>query len=108
MRGRLQGKRALIFGGGTGIGYACAVAMIAEGASVFLSQRRRHVLEQAIDRLSRVGGEAGFEAGDATSEEDVIRVTARAAEYLRGLDILLISTGTSGITPILGTTLQAF
>ena len=37
---RLAGKRALIYGVGTGLGFACAGAMLVGGASVFITGRR--------------------------------------------------------------------
>ena len=40
MTGSLVGKRALIYGGATGIGFGCAEALAREGAQVFLSGRR--------------------------------------------------------------------
>ena len=67
---RLQGKRALIYGGGTGIGLACAEALANEGAAVFLSGRRAEVLEAAAVRIAR-HRRAGWAAGDATSAADV-------------------------------------
>ncbi|HEX6120303.1 MAG TPA: SDR family NAD(P)-dependent oxidoreductase, partial [Dongiaceae bacterium] len=48
MGNRLAGKKALIYGGGTGIGLACADAMVREGASVFISSRREQVLRDAV------------------------------------------------------------
>jgi NAD(P)-dependent dehydrogenase (short-subunit alcohol dehydrogenase family) len=48
---RLRGKRALVYGGGTGIGFACAGAMVREGAAVVVSSRRSAVLEGAVERL---------------------------------------------------------
>ena len=43
----LDGKRALIYGGGTGLGFACAEAMLAAGASVFITGRRMEKLAAA-------------------------------------------------------------
>jgi NAD(P)-dependent dehydrogenase (short-subunit alcohol dehydrogenase family) len=97
--GRLQGKRALIYGGGTGIGFACAEAMRHQGASIFLSGRRAGVLLDAAARLSS----AGHLAGDATSAEDVQRVTAAAEKYLGGIDTLVVSAGAGGRTAIFDT-----
>ncbi len=105
--GRLHGKRALVYGGGSGLGYAAAAAMVAEGAFVFLSGRRREPLARAAETLS-AKGKAGFEAGDATLEPDVRRVTEAAAKFLGGLDTMVISAGTSGITPILTASLEEF
>ena len=65
MGNRLAGKRALIYGGGTGIGLACAEAMAREGAAVFLSGRREQVLREAAERLKALG-KTGFAPGDAT------------------------------------------
>ncbi len=107
MSGRLQGKRALVYGGGTGLGFACAAAMASEGTAVFLSGRRRGTLAAAIDRLPH-GVKAGYESGDATLEPDVQRVTEAAVAFLGGLDTLVISCGTSGITPILSASLSEF
>jgi len=102
MADRLHDKRVLIYGGGTGIGLGCAEAMIREGASVFLSGRRAGILEKAIARLSSLG-RVGAEAGDATSVEDVQRVTAMAAVFLGGIDTIVVSAGAGGVTPILST-----
>jgi NAD(P)-dependent dehydrogenase (short-subunit alcohol dehydrogenase family) len=99
---RLRGKRVLIYGGGTGIGLGCAVAMMQEGASMFLSGRRASVLEKASARVSDLG-RVGAQAGDATSVEDVQRVTASAAAFLGGIDTIVISAGAGGVTPILST-----
>src|SRR5262245_25697174 len=90
--GRLQGKRALIYGGGSGLGFACAAAMVAEGAAVFLSGRRAERLAQAAEKLS-ANGKAAFEPGDATLEADVQRVTKAAVAFLGGLDTMVISAG---------------
>jgi NAD(P)-dependent dehydrogenase (short-subunit alcohol dehydrogenase family) len=100
MTEKLKGKRALIYGGGTGLGLACARAVLASGASVFLTGRRLGTLEQA---RSRLGHEArvGLAAGDFTRERDVASVTEAAVDFLGGLDTLIVSSGTSAIGSIL-------
>jgi NAD(P)-dependent dehydrogenase (short-subunit alcohol dehydrogenase family) len=92
MTDRLKGKRALVYGGGTGIGLACAEAFVREGAAVFISSRRAARLEDAVAKLSRIG-KAGYEAGDATIPDDVARVTAAAVAFMGGLDTLVVSAG---------------
>jgi NAD(P)-dependent dehydrogenase (short-subunit alcohol dehydrogenase family) len=98
MTGRLVGKRALVYGGGTGIGFACAQAMVREGATIFISSRREEVLRKAVAQLSP-NGCAGYCAGDATIAADVERVTAAAASFLGGIDTIVISSGAGGRTP---------
>jgi NAD(P)-dependent dehydrogenase (short-subunit alcohol dehydrogenase family) len=102
MSERLRGKRALVYGGGTGIGFACAEAIVREGAAVFISGRRETVLRAATDTLGRYG-KAGHDAGDATSAEDVQRVTSSAVRFLGGLDTIVVSAGAGGRTPIFDT-----
>lgn len=99
MPSRLDGKRALVYGGGQGIGLACAEALAGEGARLFLSSRRADVLREAAKRIEG----AGFAAGDATSAEDVQRVTRAAETHLGGVDTIVVSAGAAGRTPIFDT-----
>lgn len=96
----LAGKRALVYGGGTGIGAACAQAFLENGASVFISGRRREKLEEAKRRLSAVG-KVGLQEGDVADEADVDRVNCAALDFLGGIDTLVVSAGRSHIGSIL-------
>jgi NAD(P)-dependent dehydrogenase (short-subunit alcohol dehydrogenase family) len=107
MSNALAGKRALIYGGGTGLGFACAQAMIENGASVFITGRRREKLEQASAALA-VGGRLGFIEGDFTSEDDAARITRAAVDFLGGIDSLVVSSGRSVIGSVLTCTLADF
>jgi NAD(P)-dependent dehydrogenase (short-subunit alcohol dehydrogenase family) len=104
---RLAGKKALIYGGGTGIGLACADAMAREGASVFISSRREQVLRDAVQGL-KAHGRASYAAGDATIAADVQRVTGEAARFMGGIDTILVSAGAGGRTPIFDTPVEEF
>jgi NAD(P)-dependent dehydrogenase (short-subunit alcohol dehydrogenase family) len=108
MAGRLANKRALVYGGGTGIGFACAQAMAEEGAAVFLSGRRQGVLRDSVAKLTAQGFKAGQAAGDATKVEDVQRVTADAVRFLGGLDTLVVSAGAGGRTSVFDTEPEEF
>jgi NAD(P)-dependent dehydrogenase (short-subunit alcohol dehydrogenase family) len=104
---RLAGKKALIYGGGTGIGLACADAMAREGAAVFISSRREQVLRDAVQGL-KAHGRASYAAGDATIAADVQRVTGEAARFMGGIDTILVSAGAGGRTPIFDTPVEEF
>jgi NAD(P)-dependent dehydrogenase (short-subunit alcohol dehydrogenase family) len=97
MAGRLDGKRALIYGGGTGLGLACAQAMIEAGGRAFITGRREEKLEAARHRLR--GDHVGLSAGDFTWEPDVIRITQAAIAFLGGIDTLVSVQGGRRLAP---------
>ncbi|MEE2046565.1 SDR family NAD(P)-dependent oxidoreductase, partial [Nocardiopsis tropica] len=49
--GQLEGRTAVVTGGGTGIGLATAARLAAEGAHVFISGRREDVLARAAESI---------------------------------------------------------
>jgi NAD(P)-dependent dehydrogenase (short-subunit alcohol dehydrogenase family) len=104
---RLAGKKALILGGGTGLGRACAEAMIEEGAAVFVSGRREGKLAEVVAALSP-RGRIGQAPGDATQEDDVKRVVGDAADFMGGIDTLVASSGISAIGSALDTKVEDF
>lgn len=60
----LDGKRAWITGGGTGIGAASAMALANAGAEVFVTGRRAEPLREVCDQIAAVGGIAYPVAAD--------------------------------------------
>jgi NAD(P)-dependent dehydrogenase (short-subunit alcohol dehydrogenase family) len=94
----LQGQHAFITGGGSGIGLACARALLADGARVTLMGRSRDKLEQAAQALQSLG-EVRIQAGDVGVEGDVEAAVAAAAEAAP-LTIAVANAGTGGIAPL--------
>jgi NAD(P)-dependent dehydrogenase (short-subunit alcohol dehydrogenase family) len=92
--GRLQGKRALVTGAGTGIGRAVAVRFAEEGASVALVGRRREPLEETAALIRGVGGTGLVTPCDVSREDQVISAVAASVEAFGGLDTVV---GVAGI-----------
>jgi len=87
--------RALVVGGGTGLGLGAAQALARRGFSTFITGRRADVLERAAAPIG-----AGFLAGDATDAATAARITAAAVAAMGGLDTLVVSAGTTAIGSI--------
>jgi NAD(P)-dependent dehydrogenase (short-subunit alcohol dehydrogenase family) len=87
--GALDGKVAVIAGGGSGIGRATAALFAREGAAVVVFGRRPEPLEQTVAAIVGAGGRALAARGDVASEADVARLVAAAREAFGGLDVLV-------------------
>ncbi|BCL17828.1 SDR family oxidoreductase [Micromonospora sagamiensis] len=90
--GRLEGKRALITGGDSGIGRAVAIAFAREGADVLISYLGEEEDADARDtvRLIEEAGRRGIAVrGDITDESHCQSLVDRAVRDLGGLDILV-------------------
>jgi meso-butanediol dehydrogenase / (S,S)-butanediol dehydrogenase / diacetyl reductase len=84
---KLEGKTALITGGGTGIGSAIARAFVSEGAKVCIAGRRQEKLEQRLAGFPRDSAIAC--PGDVSIHEDVRRMVATTVAFGGGIDILV-------------------
>ena len=86
--GRLEGKVALVVGGGSGMGRAGAVAMAAEGASVVVSDIALDRAEAVAASITEDGGTAVAMHVDVTSSELVQRLVAETVARFGRLDVL--------------------
>lgn len=78
---RLDGKRALVTGGGRGLGLAAGVALAQAGAHVTLASRSGAELEAACGAIRGQGGSADFLVLDVTDPEAVRRAIDSRAPY---------------------------
>ena len=99
---RLEGKTAVVTGGGTnGIGRAAAARMVAEGAHVFITGRRESELDSAVEAIGR---EVTAVPGDITKPADLDRLYGQVAARGRGLDVLFANAGAANFATIEDTT----
>jgi NAD(P)-dependent dehydrogenase (short-subunit alcohol dehydrogenase family) len=99
MGSRLEGRTALVTGGTTGIGYATAERLLAEGVTglVITGQDQG----RASDAASRLGERVTGVAADVRSLPDLDRLAERARDALGGrLDILFANAGIGSFGPI--------
>jgi len=94
MRGRLDGKVALITGGCSGIGLGTVELFLAEGAKVIaadLQDEKGQVLEQ------RFPGRLAYARCDVTQDADIAAACAKAKSEFGGLDVLFNNAGIAGM-----------
>jgi NAD(P)-dependent dehydrogenase (short-subunit alcohol dehydrogenase family) len=89
----LDGRRALVTGGNSGIGEAMAQALGDAGARVLLVARRAAELEAAADRLQARGVSAQWLAADLADVSALRSVATEAEQRLGGIDILVNAAG---------------
>ena len=103
---RLNGKTAIVTGGGRGIGSAIAKAFAREGAEVCVTARSAEQIERVADEIRAAGGTAAPIVCDVTDEDAVTKMVAEAEAALGPTDILVNNAGAALFTPIENTTLD--
>ncbi|WP_238005598.1 SDR family oxidoreductase [Dactylosporangium sp. AC04546] len=96
MPGRLEGKVALITGGGTGIGLATAREFAREGAHVYITGRRKPELDAAA---ASSGPSVTAIQGDVTNPEDLDRIYEQIRHEQGHVDIVFANAATLDRVP---------
>ena len=89
MAARLQGKVAVVTGGGSGIGAATVMRFAQEGATVVICGRRREPLDEVVAAVTAAGGKAEAVVADVSDEAGFTAALEAAAQRHGGLDILV-------------------
>jgi NAD(P)-dependent dehydrogenase (short-subunit alcohol dehydrogenase family) len=91
---RFEGKSAFVTGGGTGIGLACAQAIVAGGGRVMLAGRREEVLREAASAL---GAHASYVCCDVSNDQSVADAVAAAVERCGALPLAVNAAGCGSV-----------
>jgi NAD(P)-dependent dehydrogenase (short-subunit alcohol dehydrogenase family) len=90
---RLDGKVALVTGGGTGIGAAIAESFAAAGAAVAVTGRRAAPLAQTVRRIAERGGAALAASADVTDLAAMADVVEKVLDRFGRLDVVVANAG---------------
>lgn len=96
---RLQGKVAIITGGGGGIGRASALLFAREGAFVVIHGRKEENTRRTWELVNEAGGKGCYCLGDVRNEEDIKRLIAVAIDNYGTIDILFNNAGVGYSSP---------
>jgi NAD(P)-dependent dehydrogenase (short-subunit alcohol dehydrogenase family) len=96
----LDGRSAIVTGGGTGIGLATAQLLAQLGARVTIASRKLDRLTEVAERIRANGGQAQALQADLTSPEDVARLVEGHAAEFGECDVLINNSGGSYLREI--------
>jgi len=99
----LDGKIAIITGGGRGIGAACARTFAAAGADVAISSRTAEQLEVVAEEVRALGRRAFVFPADVNELDQIDAFAAATVEALGGIDLVVNNAGGSMPRPFLDT-----
>ncbi len=95
--GQLDNRTALVTGASTGIGLAIARRFAAEGATVYLTGRRKSELDAAVEQI---GSRAIGVRGDVSDLDDLDRLFAGITERSGRLDVVVANAGVGDFGPL--------
>jgi len=94
-RFNIHDKIVVVTGGGRGIGRAIALAFGEAGASVVVAARNVNLLEEVVEEIKAMGGDAFCVRCDLTRDEDIFSLVKKTLDRYGRIDILVNNAGIS-------------
>ena len=95
----ISGKRAVVTGGGSGIGTMIASGFVDAGVSVIIASRKEESLKEVADDLSQ-RGECSYVVADLSKEDGCRSLGEAVAERWDSLDVLVNNAGANWGAPL--------
>src|ERR1700744_737617 len=100
----LHGKRAVVLGGTSGIGYAIVLALAEAGADVVASSRRTEAVEQTANAIEKLGGKPLRLPSGFADRQSLEQLRERVEQELGPVSILFNCAGMTQRIPTLEVT----
>lgn len=97
MAGRLEGRVAIITGGGSGLGEASSKRFAEEGASVVVADMNLDAANRVVEEITTAGGTASAVHVDVTDEASNHAMAAHALERYGTIDTIYCNAGIVGV-----------
>ncbi|HOP86004.1 MAG TPA: 3-oxoacyl-ACP reductase family protein [Syntrophorhabdaceae bacterium] len=93
---KLEGKNAVVTGGGRGVGRAISLAFAKEGANVVVNYAgNQKAADEVVETIKAMGRKAVAVQGDVAKEEDAIKIIETCVQNFGSIDILVNNAGIS-------------
>jgi len=92
----IEGKAAVVSGGGSGIGRAAVLDLVKRGARVIVADISEAGGNETVDLVGKLGGIAIYRHCDVTHSEDIAGAFASAVEHFGSFDIAFNNAGIGG------------
>lgn len=106
MEPSMQGKVAIVTGGGSGLGEATALALVEAGASVAVVDLGLDRAQAVVSRLKEAGGNAIALSADVSDAEQVSKAVSEVLSSFGRIDFLINNAGTDFVLPITEMTIE--
>lgn len=106
--GKLDGKAAIVTGGGQGVGEGIALALAGEGASVVVADKNADTAERTAGKIIGRGGRALGLRCDVCVPADIAATVGQTLTAFGGIDILVNNAQAVHLGPLLGHDDEAF
>jgi NAD(P)-dependent dehydrogenase (short-subunit alcohol dehydrogenase family) len=93
MNQRLQGKRVIVTGGGSGIGRGAALKLAAEGANIGVLDVNLDAAQQVVDEIQSTGGSAVAVLANVANEAEIETAVSEIENRFGGLDTVIANAG---------------
>jgi len=101
---KLEGKKAIVTGGGTGIGKAIALEFASAGADIVVCSRNIQNIEKVRDEITALGRDSLAISMDVRVKEQVDNMVQKVIDEFGRIDILVNNAGINRPTPVLDLT----
>jgi len=103
MKFNLQGKSAIVTGGGSGIGRAIAIALAGNEAKVHILERKEEVAQKVVEEIESKGGSAETHVCNVANHDEVVQIVKGIGRE-NSIDILINNAGIAHIGNVEKTT----
>lgn len=104
----LEGKAAMVTGGGSGLGHGYSINLAKAGAAVICFGRKEEALNKTVNEIKDFGGNAIAMTGDVSKTADLEETMKTIVSRYGALDILVNNAGTEIAEPVFDVTEEHF